>query len=212
MEIRFIKGWLSGWGLTLTRTDLRRLDVQLVVSKRLVVMAAVVVVSAYVIRFWGEPVGTADVWGQFGDYIGGVLNPLIAGAAFFWVATSVKLQKEELAETRKALQDSHQAQKELAETSLKSAHVQSLNIQLSSLESRIASLRVRQNQLLDIASRDGVNKTIPMADGEHGMIKPQLIVLYEQIEAYEKVASELIGQVQEIQGTLQFSPYAIERK
>jgi hypothetical protein len=52
-------------------------------------------------------------WGEFGDFVGGVLNPLIAFSAFFWLATSVRLQKAELAETRKTLADTLKAQEAL---------------------------------------------------------------------------------------------------
>ncbi|WP_289241953.1 hypothetical protein [Delftia sp.] len=42
----------------------------------------------------------AEKWGQFGDFIGGLMNPLVAFAAFYWLTRSVKLQKQELAATR----------------------------------------------------------------------------------------------------------------
>lgn len=37
-----------------------------------------------------------EVWAQFGDYFGGLLNPVIAFVAFLWLVRSVKLQQEEL--------------------------------------------------------------------------------------------------------------------
>lgn len=46
-----------------------------------------------------------DAWGQFGDYMGGLLNPLIF---LFTLIVAVKvwnLQKTEVMETRKALED-----------------------------------------------------------------------------------------------------------
>jgi len=36
-----------------------------------------------------------DDWGTFGDYIGGVLNPLIAGFVFYYVVKTYELQKIE---------------------------------------------------------------------------------------------------------------------
>lgn len=41
--------------------------------------------------------------GTFGDYLGGVLNPTIAGLALIWLIYSVSIQTEELRETNKAL-------------------------------------------------------------------------------------------------------------
>lgn len=60
----------------------------------------------------------ADKWGAFGDYFGGLMNPVVAFAAFYWLTRSVKLQKEELAKTELALREAATAQKELAANGL----------------------------------------------------------------------------------------------
>lgn len=67
---------------------------------------ACVLIAAYTITFWGLPFNEKpDAWGQFGDYIGGLLNPLVS-ALTLYVAISVwKLQKEELKETRRAMDE-----------------------------------------------------------------------------------------------------------
>ncbi len=39
---------------------------------------------------------STDAWGQAGDYIGGVLNPVLAYFAFYWLTVSVIVQKSEL--------------------------------------------------------------------------------------------------------------------
>ncbi len=58
-----------------------------------------------------------EVWGLFGDYFGGILNPVIAAFAFYLIAETYKLQikaydlqKTELEETRKLLKVSTDAQ------------------------------------------------------------------------------------------------------
>lgn len=43
--------------------------------------------------------------GVLGDYFGGLVNPVVALAAFYWVTKGVRIQKQELAETRSALQE-----------------------------------------------------------------------------------------------------------
>jgi hypothetical protein len=43
-------------------------------------------------------------WGQFGDYIGGLLNPLVATLALIALVISIQIQKKELSETRAALE------------------------------------------------------------------------------------------------------------
>jgi hypothetical protein len=46
-----------------------------------------------------------DHWGQFGDFVGGLLNPLVALFAFYWLTESVRIQKQELSATRAALEN-----------------------------------------------------------------------------------------------------------
>lgn len=40
-------------------------------------------------------------WGEFGDYVGGILNPVIAAFAFYYIAKTYELQKSESAKTIK---------------------------------------------------------------------------------------------------------------
>lgn len=47
---------------------------------------------------------TADTWGQFGDYFGGLLNPVIAACTLFVAVRVWQLQKRELQDTRCELQ------------------------------------------------------------------------------------------------------------
>ena len=82
------------------------------------------IIALYLINFKiiENPVATeqAALWGQFGDYFGGILNPIIAFAAFCWLKRSVKIQQkeinklnEEIALTR-ALQEKQDARAEEA--------------------------------------------------------------------------------------------------
>ena len=73
------------------------------------------------------------VWGQFGDFIGGVLNPVCAYMAFVWLVRSYALQKTELAETRVTLAKSEEAQRKQAETALKAARLNALSIKLQAV-------------------------------------------------------------------------------
>lgn len=50
-------------------------------------------------------------WGTFGDFIGGLLNPIIAGLAFYWLTQSVLIQKKELSETQNVLKETEKTQK-----------------------------------------------------------------------------------------------------
>lgn len=60
------------------------------------VVAILVAVGAYVIRFWGRPPGDTGDWAQFGDYLGGVVTPIVSVATLVLVARTLQLQHDEL--------------------------------------------------------------------------------------------------------------------
>lgn len=67
---------------------------------------AVALIIGYAIIFRALPVNERpDAWGQFGDYMGGLLNPLISLFTLIVAVSVWNLQKTELLETRKALEE-----------------------------------------------------------------------------------------------------------
>jgi uncharacterized membrane protein len=71
-------------------------------SRRILVIAAIVaffVVTAvsvtYLMSFGAARSADQGVWGAFGDYFGGILNPLFALAAFLSVLFSIDVQQKE---------------------------------------------------------------------------------------------------------------------
>lgn len=90
-------------------------------------------------------------WGEFGDYIGGALNPVLALAAFFWLTKAVSYQKEELIEAAAALEDtsrSGRAQVEvMANTAKQNAHTALLNSVISDIEQLRSDARFIAGQL-----------------------------------------------------------------
>ncbi len=71
-------------------------------NTRIIIAAAAIavvlitgVVSAYTLTFGATPTDTQTLWGAFGDYFGGLLNPLFAMLAFLALLWSITLQKEE---------------------------------------------------------------------------------------------------------------------
>lgn len=85
----------------------------------------------------------AEKWGQFGDFIGGLMNPLVAFAAFYWLTRSVKLQKQELAATRAELRVANAAQKELVNDGKKSIRLAALTALTSAIDSELKMLNER---------------------------------------------------------------------
>jgi hypothetical protein len=61
-----------------------------------VMLLAVVVIFSYFWQFSGFLSEKQDVWGQFGDYIGGTLNPLFSLITFLALLYTIRLQNKEL--------------------------------------------------------------------------------------------------------------------
>lgn len=59
--------------------------------------------------------GTAQYWGQIGDFVGGVLNPILSFFALMAVLFSLVLQREELLLAREDAKDAHSTQKRQSE-------------------------------------------------------------------------------------------------
>jgi hypothetical protein len=74
------------------------------------------VLALYIFRFHGPLTTTQDVWGQFGDYVGGLLNPVFSFLALLALLATFRLQVQELEFSKLALQNSAAALEEQSET------------------------------------------------------------------------------------------------
>lgn len=72
------------------------------------------VLVMYVCNFNGNLTSQSEKWGQFGDYIGGTLNPILAALAFYWLTASIRLQIQEMRETKIELSKAAKAQSDSA--------------------------------------------------------------------------------------------------
>jgi hypothetical protein len=70
----------------------------------IVVPLSITAVGLYALQF--SEFGSTDQgrWGQFGDFVGGVLNPLVAFFALVMLIISVRVQRSELEDTRAELE------------------------------------------------------------------------------------------------------------
>jgi hypothetical protein len=75
-------------------------------------IVAVIVVVVYVLNFDGRLSDDPTAWGAFGDYVGGVLNPVFAFLAFIALLLTIILQSRELELTRVELKNSADALKD----------------------------------------------------------------------------------------------------
>lgn len=88
--------------------DSNNVDTKLVV--KIIIIIALFVFGFYFHNFHHGLSEENGDWGTFGDYAGGILNPIIAGFAFYLIAKTYDLQKKELEATRELLKISTDAQ------------------------------------------------------------------------------------------------------
>ncbi len=70
---------------------------------------ALLLLGLFFWKFHGSLSDGLDKWGQFGDYLGGILNPLFSLTALFAVLYTIKLQSKELHESTEQLKASAEA-------------------------------------------------------------------------------------------------------
>lgn len=115
-----------------------------------------VVLGIYILNFWGSLNKDPEKWGPFGDYLGGTLNPILAALAFYWLTASIRLQIQELRETKielrkaaEAQEKSERHQRALAELEDENVQTQKqiLSLQRSILESQQETAYAQQQQI-----------------------------------------------------------------
>lgn len=72
-------------------------------------LVAVAVILAYVFWFWSPPSRDPQYWGQFGDDVGGLLNPTFSFLALLALLATLGLQMRELRESVRELSNSAEA-------------------------------------------------------------------------------------------------------
>lgn len=125
-----------------------QLNRRVLIWKMVLLGLAACLVSGYLIYFGlilGQiPSENSDKWGTFGDFVGGLLNPIVAFAAFFWLTESVKLQKLELAATRAELKVAADAQQQLVDNAR-------VTVQISALTALLQEANNEYQQAREIA-------------------------------------------------------------
>jgi large-conductance mechanosensitive channel len=93
------------------------------------------IVGFYFLHFHSGFSKDNGVWGTFGDYVGGILNPIIAAFAFYLIAKTYELQQKEL--------------KELTDAQKKQITLAALTALLNSNLTRIGMLESEKFSLLN---------------------------------------------------------------
>lgn len=107
----------------------------------------VLIVGFYSINIEGSLSTDTDDWGTFGDYVGGLANPVIALIVLYYVYRSFKIQKTELKETRKEFKKSRETQE-------KQTKFQSINNRAYLLQCKITWLNQNIKSTDDILNRE----------------------------------------------------------
>ncbi|HEU5133621.1 MAG TPA: hypothetical protein VFU13_00630 [Steroidobacteraceae bacterium] len=68
--------------------------------------AGIVATAAYLLNFGVIPSDAQDDWGQFGDFLGGLLNPIVALFALYMLSVTLRTQRRELRATHDELKAS----------------------------------------------------------------------------------------------------------
>lgn len=105
------------------------------VNKNIFILIPLIVLSLLIAYFgwFHDEVRSQESFGQFGDYFGGILNPILSFCVIALLIHSTRLQASELAETRKELKLSRKVQKKHA----KSTKEQSMSFKFSELSTSI---------------------------------------------------------------------------
>ncbi len=134
------------------KTDLRTLENEILRTHRVVGGVFVLTITFYIAWFWLKNSQNLSMstehWGQFGDFLGGIMNPLVAYAAYYWLTKSIRLQKEEMLEARQAMKESSKAQAEQAAHAQVQVRVAALTALINSIMQEVQTQRMQIQHLL----------------------------------------------------------------
>lgn len=125
-------------------------------------IAVGLLVSTFVFYFYNFHGETADqaVWGQFGDFVGGVLNPVLAFLAFILLLATLRLQNRELQNSSRELENSS---RELAK-SAEALKLQNEALALQNFESTFFQMLRRISDLVSQAKSRTLSGRAALAD------------------------------------------------
>lgn len=124
------------------------------------------VIALYVENFGVELSPKNDDWGTFGDYVGGVLNPVFGLLSFSALLVTIWLQAKELKETRQEFSRSADAQ----EKSEQVLQLQAVTLIKQQFESTFFSLLEQHNNALGSISSASLTTGASLVDLAHDEI------------------------------------------
>lgn len=100
----------------------------------------VFVVVAYIWNFGAHWSDSQDKWGQFGDFVGGTLNPIFAMLAFLALLWSISLQASEFKQATQHLSDQTRLAREEAEADRRDKISRELLEVIKDIDARIGAV------------------------------------------------------------------------
>lgn len=97
-------------------------------------LAIIGAIIAYRLQFTGPIAPDKDAWGQFGDYLGGLLNPVLSFFGLLALLYTILLQQEELAYTREEMAATKKELERSAKAQEQLQRVQSEQLQVLKIE------------------------------------------------------------------------------
>ncbi|WP_318468325.1 putative phage abortive infection protein [Photobacterium leiognathi] len=142
--------------------DLDKLERTIKVSKRIAFTLVIGVPLAYAIWFGIINKQSLSLdssfWGTFGDFVGGILNPIIAFLAFYWLTMSVLIQKTELSATQNILAETENVQREQAITQEMKRFEDSFYSLLEQMNNVYSALNARPPVFRDTIQKSEIEK------------------------------------------------------
>jgi uncharacterized membrane protein len=124
--------------------------------------AGVGIVGAYVITFDGGLTESHAVWAQFGDFLGGVLNPIFGFLTIIALILTIRIQMRELKLSRKTAERSANSLQKQHEILLSQAHEQRFYRLLENMEKDPDIKQIKDKAadilliLFDLVYKDGI--------------------------------------------------------
>lgn len=118
-----------------------------------------IVIGSYTFNFKNNSISTTSSdWGSFGDYLGGVLNPLISLIALSFLIKTYLSQKHELHQSKIAVEE----QRKISQTT---AYIQLTNAKISASYEKIAIYRGEKDAVTHAMNAPGNGLSYTGLDG-----------------------------------------------
>lgn len=115
-----------------------------------IVVSGILLISFYIFTFWGTAYSDKEYFAQFGDFLGGVLNPILSFLTIVLLVFSLKYQLIELRMTREELANQSKEQAKNNQTQLELAKLNEHALILPSLKSALEEKKKHFDDLMSL--------------------------------------------------------------